>query len=140
MEREKLIELIFRFNPLIRKKLFKDIRYKNSVHQMHLMWMIDHHNGNPMKFFGEKLMISKPNLTKVVNRLIEEGLIERKTDEKDRRIINLYITEKGKSFIEQHKEAVKASLRKKLDVLSDEDIGKLIKNFEEVESILGKLD
>lgn len=140
MQREKLIELIFKFNPLIRNKLFKDMRYKNSFHQMHLMRMIHHHNGNPMKFFCEKLMISKPNLTKVVNRLIEEGLIDRKTDEKDRRIINLSITEKGETFMEEHKEAAKASLRKKLDVLSDDDINKLIKNFEEVQSILGKLD
>ncbi|GMQ58503.1 MarR family transcriptional regulator [Vallitalea sediminicola] len=138
-QRERLIQCILKFFPLINKKLFKDIKYKNSIHQMRLIGMVEHENGKPMKYFCEKLMIPKSNLTKVANRLIEEGLIERKTDEKDRRIINLYITEKGKEAVEKHKKVMKENLKIKLEKLDDEDIQKLIASFEEMETILDKL-
>ncbi|GMQ64243.1 MarR family winged helix-turn-helix transcriptional regulator [Vallitalea maricola] len=138
-QRERLIQCILKFFPLINKKLFKDIKYKNSLHQMRLIGMVEHENGKPMKYFCERLMIPKSNLTKVANRLIEEGLIERKTDEKDRRIINLYITEKGKDTLDKHKKVMKENIRIKLEKLDDEDIQKLISNFEEMEAILDKL-
>ncbi|MCT4542580.1 MAG: MarR family transcriptional regulator [Vallitalea sp.] len=139
MQKEKLIDIIFNFMPLINHKLFKDVRYKNSIHQMRLISIVDKHDGEPMKYFCDKLMIPKSNMTKIVNRLIEEEFIERKTDEKDRRIINLYITQKGKKSLEQHKKDVKQNLSLKLDGLSNEEINKLIKDFEEIECILNKL-
>ncbi|MCT4688724.1 MarR family winged helix-turn-helix transcriptional regulator [Vallitalea sp.] len=139
IQRERLIQCILGFFPLINEKIFKDIKYKNSLHQMRLIGMLEHNNGKPMKYFCEKLMIPKSNLTKVANRLIEEELIERKTDEKDRRIINLYITKKGKEELAKHKQVMKENIRIKLEKLSNEDIQRLISDFEEIELILNKL-
>jgi DNA-binding MarR family transcriptional regulator len=134
-----LIQSILEFFPLINEKIFKDMKYKNSFHQMRLVGMLENDNGKPMKYFCEKLMIPKSNLTKVANRLIEEGLIERKRDEKDRRIINLYITEKGEEELDKHKQFIKDNIKIKLKELSDEDIKKLISDFEDIEEILNRL-
>lgn len=141
MNRDKLLDYILNFMPLLHKKMFrKNHGYKMSKHQMGILFRIKNENGKPMKYYCEKLMISKPNLTTVVNKLIEEGLLERKTDENDRRIINLYITDAGEKFIETQMDIVKKDMLKKLEVLNDEDIDKLIKNFEEMKSIFSKLE
>lgn len=140
MERERLIHYIFNFMPLLHKKLFKKFHgFEISKQQMHLLFAINNNNGNPMKYYGEKLMISKPNLSTVVNKLIQEELIERKNDVSDRRVINLYITDKGKDFLITHRKAAKKNMLKKLGVLTDEDVKKLNHHFKEIESIFSKL-
>lgn len=141
MDRDKLVEYILNFMPLLHKKLFREFRgYEMSRQQMGLLFNIKKENGRPMKYYCEKMMISKPNLTTVSNKLIEEGLLERKTDENDRRIINLFITEKGEEFIISHRKIVKKDMLKRIDVLSNEDVKKLNRNFEEMKDILSKLD
>lgn len=139
MSRDTLIENILRIMPLINRKLFKDFRHKNSIHQMQLVFLIYKNDGKPMKYFCDKLMIPKSHLSKIVNRLIKDELIERKTNEKDRRIINLFITEKGEEYLKEHKKIVQSNVKKKLEKLEDDDIIKLSKNLEEIESILNKL-
>lgn len=141
MDRDILIDYILNFMPLIHKKIIKRSHgCKMSRQQMWLLFTIKNHNGKPMKYYCEKLMISKPNLTTVSNKLIEEGLLERKTDNNDRRIINLYITEKGIEFLDEHMKTVKEDMSKRLEVLNDEDVKTLNKNFQEIKSIFSKLD
>lgn len=141
MNRDKLLDYILSFMPLLHKKLFKEHHgYKMSRHQMGILFSIKKENGKPMKHYCEKLMISKPNLSTVVNKLIEEDLLERKTDKKDRRIINLYITDAGEKLLTTQMDIVKKDMLNKLEVLSDDDIEKLIKNFEEMKSIFSKLE
>ncbi len=138
-ERERLIEYIFNFMPLLHKKLLMDVHHKKDMYKMRFLSMIKNHNGEPMKFFGERLLISKPNLTKLCNKLIHEGFVERKNSDEDRRIINLYITDTGEKLVNAHKQEIRKEMLKKLESLSDEDIQKLNENFNEVERIISKL-
>lgn len=138
-ERERLIEYILSFMPLLHKKLLMDVHHKKHMYKMSFLKMLNHHSGEPMKFFGERLLISKPNLTKLCNKLIDEELIERKNSDEDRRIIRLYITDKGKAFVNAHRQEMRKEMLKKLEALNDEDVQILNQNFNEVESIISKL-
>lgn len=140
MDREKLIEYMLGFMPLLHKKLFKDFHcYDYSRQQIILMKIIQKDYGKPMKYYGEKMMISKPNLTTVVNKLEGDGLIKRKDSENDRRIINLFLTEKGHKLLDFHTEQIKQDMLVRLEVLNDNDIKKLNENFEEMSNIFSKL-
>lgn len=139
MIREELVEYIFNFMPMFHRKIFKGVYHKNSMRHIQLVSLVDRNDGMPMKFYCKKLMISKPNLSKMVNKAIEEGLIERKNDEKDRRIIKLLITEKGKEILEIRKEDIKKAIYNNLKELNDADIKKLQKNFEEIQVIFDKI-
>jgi DNA-binding MarR family transcriptional regulator len=79
-------------------------------------------------------------MTTLADKLFKEGLLERQTDENDRRIINLMITPKGKEFLEFHKKNLKKSIIKRLEVLEDEDVQKLNDSFEKIQKIFSKLD
>jgi len=140
MSRNQLVDDILKFMPLMHKKIFREVHKRGlSKQQMGLMFTIKNHGGKPMKFFCEKLMISKPNLTTAINKLINDGFVERKNDDNDRRVINLFITDEGIEFLDYHMKLVKGDLLKKLEVLSDEDIETLLRNFEEMHSIFNKL-
>lgn len=141
MNREALMDDIFDFVPLIHKKIFREIQgYDITKHQIRFMLKVLKENGKPMKHYCDCLMISKPNLTTLTNKLIEDGLLERKTDEKDRRVINIYITNKGEEYLNAIRKKVKKDMLTRFSVLSDEEINKLDRSFKEIKGILNKLD
>ena len=141
VDRNQTIEYLINYMPLFHKKFFRKV-YSNKPSRQHLQLLIHikKDSGKPMRYYGQKLFISKPNMTTLADKLIKEGLLERQTDENDRRIINLMITPKGKEFLEFHKRNLKKSIIKRLEVLEDEDIQKLNDSFEKIQNIFSKLD
>ena len=59
-----------------------------------------------MRELAERLYLDPSNLTVLVDRLEELGLVERQADADDRRVKRLVITEKGVHFSEEIIEAV----------------------------------
>ncbi len=141
MERDRdiLVKKIFTFMPLIHRKFFKGMHLKKNVHKIQLLGLIQEANGMPMKYYGEALYVSKPNLSKMINRLIECGFVERTNDEKDRRIIKIFITDKGQAYMEEQKQVMKSIMMEKLENLTDGEVRALTYHFNEMEKILEKL-
>jgi MarR family 2-MHQ and catechol resistance regulon transcriptional repressor len=57
-------------------------------------------DGCPMHELGELLLVSRANITGVVDYLARKGLVERTEDEKDRRVRLVRLTEGGEKFLE----------------------------------------
>jgi DNA-binding MarR family transcriptional regulator len=53
----------------------------------------------PMSVIGKRLYISKPYMTVLIDSLVEGGHVERLPDTGDRRVINVAITGKGKTYL-----------------------------------------
>ena len=141
VDRNQTIEYLINYIPIFHKNIFRKIRSNIPSRQhLQLLLYIKKDSGKPMHYYGQKLFISKSNMTTLVDKLIKEGLLERQTDKNDRRIINLIITPKGKKFLEFHKRNLKKSITKRLEVLEDEDIQKLNDSFKEIQKIFNKLD
>lgn len=66
--------------------------------------------------------ISKPNVTTLISKLIESGLAERSHDEKDRRVIYINITDKGKKIAYRRRKIVKEYMSKIFDQLGEDEI------------------
>jgi len=141
VDRNQTIEYLLSYMPLFHKIFFRQVHVNKPPRQrLQLLFHIKKDNGKPMCHYGQKLLISKPNMTTLANKLIKEGLLERQADEKDRRIINLMITQKGENFLKFHKNHLKKIIIKQLEVLEDKDIEKLNNSFEEIQKIFSKLD
>ncbi len=141
MKREELVDFILSFMPLMHKKLFLQIQVAQITRQqLGLLRTIGEENGKSMKHYSQKLMIAKSNLSNLANQLINEKLVERKTDEKDRRIMNLFITNKGYEILQNQMKLVKKNMLKKIEVLSDEEISIVSKSLKEIKTILGKIE
>lgn len=139
MGRKLLVENIMQFIPSIHKRLFKGLTsFEISRQQSELLFIISHKNGRTMSYYSEKTMISKPNLTIIADKLIDEGYVERGFDKDDRRIITLNITDKGLEYLEKVKKIVIESISAKLDNLSDSDVDRLNSLFAEINSIFAE--
>lgn len=85
------------------------------------------------------LGISKPNMTPIIDNLLEYGLITRFSDPKDRRILRVQLTQKALDIFDFFKDSAKDSLKYKISSLSDEDLYELNNHVSGLQKILGKL-
>ncbi|AEH53318.1 transcriptional regulator, TrmB [Heyndrickxia coagulans 2-6] len=85
------------------------------------------------------LQVSASHITSVTDSLVEKGLIERKRSNKDRRVVDLILTEKGKSLISQLKETKSQFLKDQLNVFTEEERETLYRLFRKLEDHLNQM-
>jgi len=88
---------------------------------------------------GDRLQVPAPQMTRLVDRLVAAGLVERRPDPADRRSINLALTEKGTMMMEQRSAAIKESVREALSSLSDEELQELSVSLRALRDIFSRL-
>lgn len=78
-------------------------------------------------------------MTKLLNKLIDEGMIERIPGEKDRRIININLTEKGSKYLKNGFLEIQSSLKDKISSLPDEKLDKLNDSLLTLKEVLNEI-
>lgn len=99
----ELSQLIFDFLPLFRKRLshfdFIPENLQLPSNHAHVMAIISRHGKMTMSTLAQKTEIAKPNISIIVNKLLEEGYISRMRDLCDKRVNYISITDKGEELI-----------------------------------------
>jgi len=57
-------------------------------------------DGQSLSEIGARALFDGPTMTGIVDRLEANGLVERRRDSADRRIINLYLTDRGRAVMD----------------------------------------
>jgi DNA-binding MarR family transcriptional regulator len=96
-------------------------------------------NNTTMSELANTLMMTKPQLTHLVDSLVSQGIVERRPDEKDRRVINLALTEKGRALLKEMKLKVKENTKKRLASLTTEELSQMSTALETLRNIVIKL-
>jgi DNA-binding MarR family transcriptional regulator len=78
---------------------------------------------------GDGISIAKPQMTHSIDKLIGLGMVERQPDTKDRRKINIRLTQKGRDTVDRLDRIMKDFLSDKLSVFSDDELEKLAESF-----------
>ena len=85
-----------RFNLVSNKRLQDDLeRLDLTPPQFYVLATIGYAGGLPFSEIGEKMMVTVSNLTGIVDRLEEKGLVTRERDARDRRVVRVRLTDKG---------------------------------------------
>lgn len=66
-----------------------------SIRSYDLLLHLDEADGLAMNQIAERILFSKSGLTRVIDRMEEEGLVRRERPPSDRRVVRVYITPKG---------------------------------------------
>ena len=141
MSKAVLVENLMAFLPNLHKKLFKGVPpFEISRQQAELLFFVFKENGMPMSYYSDKTMVSKPSLTLMADKLIEEDFIERGFDKDDRRVITLNITQKGIDCVNRQREKIKETVILRLEVLSENEVTRLNALFDEINQIFDKLN
>ena len=141
MVKEKIdciAENLISIHPLLYKSISKPLRTQSSVTPggMFVLGSLKRHGMLSMSDIGKCLSMPKPHITVIIDRLIEEGYVERLSDPHDRRIVNVLITPKGLTNFEEIKLAVSETLKSKLILLSDDELEILATASQQVKDIL----
>ncbi|MFD0696780.1 MarR family winged helix-turn-helix transcriptional regulator [Paenibacillus sp. GCM10027628] len=75
--------------------------YEITPEQWSVLYQVERGNGLIQKEIAERTAKDKPTTTRILDQLEGKGFITKKTGENDRRSFAVYITDKGKSLIEQ---------------------------------------
>jgi len=84
-------------------------------------------------------MMTKPQMTHLVDQLVRLGIVERRPDATDRRVINLALTDNGRVSLEDMKRKVKENIRNRLASLTAEELSEMSAALETLRNIGGKL-
>ena len=76
----------------------------------------------PIQRIGNRVLIASSSITYVVDKLEEKGCIVRQRNEKDKRVTNASLTDKGRSMMDEIFPDHASTLESTFSVLTDEEI------------------
>lgn len=105
---------------------------------MHIIEAVGIEEPRNMSRVAGKLMVTVGTLTTAVNGLVKKGYIERVRSEKDRRIVLLSLTEKGRRAYDHHRRFHEEMIRALMKDLSEEEANVLVKALKNVSDFFKK--
>ena len=134
---DSISENIFHIFPLIYKKLlkvdFESVRKGITYLHFLIMRVLYRAGALPISEIGRRLMIPRPQMTHLVDQLIELDIAVRRHCQEDRRVIYIELTDNGRLTLKKCGELLKSNIKTKLSYLSDSELS-------EMSSLLVKLD
>ncbi|WP_297646719.1 MarR family winged helix-turn-helix transcriptional regulator [Pseudonocardia sp.] len=70
---------------------------------------------------AEAAAVTQPSMTGLVNRLVAQGLVERTPDDRDRRSVNVAVTDAGRALLAQRRQRRAETLASLIDALDPDD-------------------
>lgn len=137
----RVVENLLEIQPLLYLNLLKPARSKTTlpIGALFVISELKSHQTLSMSEIGRKLVMPKPHVTGLVDKLIFEGLVERVSDLSDRRIINIKITQKGRKYLQDIKNLMSEDLRGRLSDLDEKKLEILSESSQQVKKILTSL-
>ena len=105
-------------------KICDDLGVDLAVHHILVLITLGENGPSFIHEIGEKLSISRSQMTFSTNRLFELGFIQRSAFEDDRRKVTLGLTLRGQWVIEEISKLCQRSISRKLAQLSESDLTK----------------
>jgi len=72
-----------------------------TLPQFDVLAQLNREEGITQQTLADRLLVTKGNVCGLMDRMMEQGLVERRADPEDRRANMLYLTPKGKQLVEQ---------------------------------------
>lgn len=114
-------------------------KYNILYMDAHLLLSIEESKGTsePTKL-SEELLIPKQSITSMLDKLEKKGYILRTHSEKDRRKINISLTESGKKIVETIQAAFKMTEKEILNHLNKDEINNMLNTYKKMIEITEK--
>ena len=139
---EHLYDMLFQAWPLMRRKLLpssaQQAEFGMPLSHVQVLVMLDHRGSLSITEISQSFGIAKPNITPLVDRLIEDGLVMRERNSADRRVVNVVICEKGRERLADIYRALCDNLFDWTRSLSSEDMAAFNEALETIVRLLRK--
>lgn len=99
----ELLEKIFHHSSSLEQRYIAQSEFKDiSVNDMHILEAIGIDEARNMSSVAKKIRVTVGTLTIAMNNLVKKGYVERRRGEKDRRIVLVMLTDKGRAAVTYH--------------------------------------
>ena len=145
--RDDVVEDLLSIPPLIRRRThrkvlktaFARIAEDISLPHFEIMKTLQEAGTLHIAEIGERLQIPRPQMTRLIERLVRLKIVVRQMDAIDRRLINIVLTGRGRKMLEKHDRLIKGSVREKLSCLTSEELHELSVSLRKLRDVLLKL-
>jgi DNA-binding MarR family transcriptional regulator len=103
-----------------------------SLVHLNLLMLLRFNGPLTMSRLAEMLDVSVASATGIVDRMEKKGVIERRRSDEDRRVVQVYVTEKGEQVFTQMQAERQSNMMKMISKISDADLRALLRGLRAV--------
>jgi len=141
---DRISENILLLLPQLYRTLLRASRgqtMKNPINmQLRVLIMLAHAGMMQPSDIGIRMGISKPNVSALIDKLIVLGYVERRPDERDRRVIHIALTARGRKFLANRLKHVGKGIKYNLSTLGSADLDSLYDALDTFKMIISRVD
>ena len=117
-----LIDVMFQLSRVLKDQgSFRNDLSQLTVLQIHALWFLKHHTNAQMSEIAQHFNIELPSSTSLVNKLCILELVERKSDDHDRRLVRISLTKRGEQLLNEAMNKRMKKLETMLSLLDEND-------------------
>jgi DNA-binding MarR family transcriptional regulator len=103
-----------------------------SSTQLHVLFVLVSEGPMPMGRLADSLGVSLPNVTGIVDRMVERGYLERGRDTDDRRVVTVSVTDEGRNEVEHIDMIRRRAIARVLEQLGPDQQRRALRTFTEL--------
>ena len=103
-----------------------------TVTQLRVLFILRDNSGAPAGFLADRLRVTPPTVTGLVDRLVRMGFVRREEDPEDRRLVRNFLTERGLQVVGEVEREGRAFLAKVFARLAPEQMSRLVTALEDL--------
>jgi DNA-binding MarR family transcriptional regulator len=127
----QIIEAQRRMNRVIRERTLDSwVKLNLTIPQLKSLFYISRHGSVNPTGLASGIHVTPANVTGIVERLVEQGLLTRMPDADDRRVLWLRLTEQGEALLANLRDVRAGEMHRILGRLSTENLSLLARAFD----------
>lgn len=134
----ELYRALHRLNRQMHRSYHREGHERDGIYhgQANLLLLIHQNDGASQRELAEQMDVRPSSMTEMLTKMEQNNLLVRKQDDKDQRIMRIYLTEEGKTAAQRIGESKDASAKSFFSVLTDEEQEQLLIIIEKLSASL----
>lgn len=141
-EMSKAVEVVH-----LMKKVMGKIKHSVGTHfkemnltgpQGMLLGTLAHHDKMKVSDLSEKLGLSNSTVSGILDRLENQGLVERMRSKEDRRVVYVNVTDKSRKLFQQHFEEINRLVEQMMDEATAEELDTILNGMSTLERVIDR--
>ncbi|MFO8101193.1 MAG: MarR family transcriptional regulator [Dehalococcoidia bacterium] len=121
------------------RKVIENVAEGITRHHLEILNLLYDEKTLHMAEIADMLLISKSQMTRLIDELINLEMVERHPDKNDRRKSNIVLTPKGSKTVEEFKRGVEDNTKIWLSSLNDEELSRIAASLKQIQNSVMKL-
>lgn len=135
---EKILKVVPAITHCLRNQVRQFSHPQLSLSQLRILCFLDCHPQSSLSEVAEYLDVTRPTASGAIERLVQQGLVDRSHDPQERRKILLSLTPAGSKYQQQVHQALSKRIEKRLGSLSQKQCSQLIEGLVLLETLFSE--